>query len=679
MKRSALWALVLCLPLISTAGEVDVNRDGRIDQGDAKALARMVAGLDPVDLRYDQNGDGALTLDDVNHVLNSIPPERTYTSDAAPQLPPAGAGNIAFYAVKQKSGGRCVVVAGDEGISPGDTLFGVYATFQAAQDQLGAQCSPGAAIPPSSHRPPQPRVFTGPALTTDRLYRPDTTVERGRWGTVTHIGEDPNLRTTVKEKGVTLEDGFFVSPGHGGDSEIHWAHDGSDVTLSGTATVIDCLHYCGRAGSIEFSINGDGRELWNSGLVLQNGPAKPFSVSLNGIGKIRLIAGDGGNGVNEDWGGWLNLAVAPSGGPAAATESATASQSVTGGTPATLAIPIFDGDDTTRSVFVIATENGRARIVDRIRRSSAEVRSRAFHDNVFKALGRSLGSPACQGQIVAGPIRKGNGAVHALLLADTTTGAMGYVVGLGDDPTKARLKKIADLPAQAIAAGDGNFILVMRRDGSGKTVGAYLHHGTTGKCLYFRGLDDLETHISPTPVSGLPASDGKVSGLALFGGSDATTHFLLIDNERGTMSLVGGVKKRAAQLTVQPLNRNLVSSFPTDTPVSTPIRFVPIPITTRSGSTDSALIVDVASGSMAILEHLTKPSKTRLIGVNRSIYGLLPANVDQPRSISAVPKVDDSGMTIGAWLFDSATSEVLFVDNLQNPNTLELRMVTKEK
>ena len=76
-----------------------------------------------------------------------------------------------------------------------------------------------------------------------------------------------------------------------------------------------------------------------------------------------------------------------------------------------------------------------------------------------------------------------------------------------------------------------------------------------------------------------------------------------------------------------------------------------------------------------ILEHLTEPSKTRLVGVKHSIYGLLPANVGRPRSITAVPKVDDAGVTVGVWFFDSASDTILFLNDLQNATNLKLRVV----
>jgi len=86
-------------------------------------------------------------------------------------------------------------------------------------------------------------------------------------------------------------------------------HDGSALTLSGYATVLDCLHYCGRAGSMEFIVVGDGRELWRSGPIFQKAAGAAFSINLAGVRELRLVVTDGGNGNAEDWGAWLNLEV----------------------------------------------------------------------------------------------------------------------------------------------------------------------------------------------------------------------------------------------------------------------------------------------------------------------------------------------------------------------------------
>ena len=153
MRRIVVFCLALGLPLIAQAADRDVNRDGRLDQADVTALGRMVAGLDPVDLSHDQNGDGVLTLEDVNLLLDAIPPD-SMTQSTAQNTAAIGAvgssstgGTMAFYALRQKATDQCVVVAGEQGISPGDTIYGVFTSFGEAQGLLDSRCNQGSATP----------------------------------------------------------------------------------------------------------------------------------------------------------------------------------------------------------------------------------------------------------------------------------------------------------------------------------------------------------------------------------------------------------------------------------------------------------------------------------------------------------------------------------------------------
>jgi len=143
-------------------------------------------------------------------------------------------------------------------------------------------------------------------------YRPDDVIVRGNWADVSHMKETPFFSSRdwhTFKKNFNLEDGLFCPPGRLGPTEITYRHDGSPLTASGCAAILECLDYCGNAGSMNFIIKGDGNTLWESGMLRQNDPARPFSVELAGIKELRLLATDGGNGNGEDWGAWLNLAL----------------------------------------------------------------------------------------------------------------------------------------------------------------------------------------------------------------------------------------------------------------------------------------------------------------------------------------------------------------------------------
>lgn len=153
-------------------------------------------------------------------------------------------------------------------------------------------------------------------LTAAGLYRPDDVVLRGMWAGVVDLTSDmhvPSASLSRLEPGVAIEGGLSLTPGADGPTEAVYRHDGSPATLSGLATVLDCAGdgSCGSSGSCDFIVKGDGRTLWQSGVIRQPAPGKGFSVSLAGVRELRLVTTDGGDGTAQDWAAWLNLRLTP--------------------------------------------------------------------------------------------------------------------------------------------------------------------------------------------------------------------------------------------------------------------------------------------------------------------------------------------------------------------------------
>ena len=76
--RKVMALLIFCgfVPTVTLLGaRMDVHRDGVLNDEDVRILGRMVAGLDPIDLDCDQNGDHVITLADVNLLLMRWPPQ----------------------------------------------------------------------------------------------------------------------------------------------------------------------------------------------------------------------------------------------------------------------------------------------------------------------------------------------------------------------------------------------------------------------------------------------------------------------------------------------------------------------------------------------------------------------------------------------------------------------------
>jgi len=152
-------------------------------------------------------------------------------------------------------------------------------------------------------------------LTTARMYHPDSIIKSGRWGNAVNIRETKSFdkfKTDYMEPGVVWVNGMFATPGNA-PTEMIYYHDGSDKTLSGYVCILDCIDYCGSIGDCGFIIKGDGKELWNSGVVRHHDVPVSFEVSLSGVKELRLITNSGGDNVDEDWGAWLEMKVSKNG------------------------------------------------------------------------------------------------------------------------------------------------------------------------------------------------------------------------------------------------------------------------------------------------------------------------------------------------------------------------------
>ncbi len=62
----------------------------------------------------------------------------------------------------------------------------------------------------------------------------------------------------------------------------------------------------GKVGSVKFRVFGDGRELFNSGVIKAGEPAKKVEVDLRGVGSMVLIATSAGDGISYDHANWVD-------------------------------------------------------------------------------------------------------------------------------------------------------------------------------------------------------------------------------------------------------------------------------------------------------------------------------------------------------------------------------------
>jgi len=65
----------------------------------------------------------------------------------------------------------------------------------------------------------------------------------------------------------------------------------------------------GKQGSIEFQVTGDGKTLWESGVLHGGDPAKEVSVALDGVKLLILTVGDAGDGISYDHADWADARI----------------------------------------------------------------------------------------------------------------------------------------------------------------------------------------------------------------------------------------------------------------------------------------------------------------------------------------------------------------------------------
>ena len=66
----------------------------------------------------------------------------------------------------------------------------------------------------------------------------------------------------------------------------------------------------GHQGSVVFKVIGDGKTLWESGVMRGGEPAKEVSADLRGIKTLVLSVGDAGDGINYDHADWADAQIA---------------------------------------------------------------------------------------------------------------------------------------------------------------------------------------------------------------------------------------------------------------------------------------------------------------------------------------------------------------------------------
>ena len=123
------------------------------------------------------------------------------------------------------------------------------------------------------------------------------------WG---ELGIDTAVRATgqAPQKLRIKDKEYAHGLGHHANGEIVFDLDGKYKTFH-TEVGLQWLDGKG-PGSVVFQIFVDGKKVFDSGVVRENDPPRPVTVSVEGADELRLVASDAGDGITSDCADWAD-------------------------------------------------------------------------------------------------------------------------------------------------------------------------------------------------------------------------------------------------------------------------------------------------------------------------------------------------------------------------------------
>ncbi len=332
-----------------------------------------------------------------------------------------------------------------------------------------------------------------------------------------------------------------------------------------------------------------------------------------------------------------------------------------------------DSTTGTDDLYYLDLGSGALAHVDQLRRDPSQVRAKRLSQNVFQEIGRPADQPAAAGEILLAPIHTAPRNARAALFVEASTGFVAYYEQLGKAGAFGRIITVIGRPFTALAASDGNFALLMRHDSDGKTVGAYLYHAGSGRALYLRGLNRLDTDAPTAAVTDFP-SLGGITAAAELQVFDRTTGYLVANAADGSLRFLD---LSGDSVTVRDATVGLFPTFSAEHANPAARRMTAVPIRDDRETTTHVLFVDTATGDLAMLAGVEDPGRklvTHKLGAN--LYGVLGTTAGAGwRIVAAVPGVTGNGATSGVWLIDSLTRRIALVENPRNPGSAAVHRV----
>jgi len=137
-------------------------------------------------------------------------------------------------------------------------------------------------------------------LYLDDVAASEFTITQGFGTSMRNLSIDGN---TMQIAGQTFDTGVGTHAGS------YWGLnlDGSATRFQASVGVDDEVGV--GHGSVEFKVVGNGKVLWNSGLMSQGNAAEAIDVDITGVQRLHLFVTDGGDGINYDHADWANARI----------------------------------------------------------------------------------------------------------------------------------------------------------------------------------------------------------------------------------------------------------------------------------------------------------------------------------------------------------------------------------
>ena len=324
--------------------------------------------------------------------------------------------------------------------------------------------------------------------------------------------------------------------------------------------------------------------------------------------------------------------------------------------------------------FFFDEADGRGRIADRLRDPS-EIRVRVLPGNLFALYGRE--SQPVFGDLHLAPIFDAGGTVRSALFVEASTGYMAYLENIGRGGGMGELKTTIGRPFGPIRGDDGNFALLPLRGRNGATRGVYLYHGLDGATLYVDDVGELRNDPPVATATSLPPAEGWVSTAELLN-DEQTVGYVLLDNSAARLTRVDLAQSQPTRLSARTFDLDLNEAFAADAYNPAPKRFVLVPLHAAGPSTARLLVIDSSTGKLAYLDGLEGVTAS-LAFLPPNLYQVLrPGIGDATRVLTPVLNQDASGRTLGAWLIDSQSGSIVYIDDITDPARIRISPVRRQ-